>query len=128
MLRFTLALLLVACVSLTASAGTGYEVTAKKGDKTITYMVKFGGGRMFEQYTAYDPVSDKFVYLTWDRGTEAPKPVGTIWDHETGRKLELYQFPDVDHPLPIIPTIDAMKVCPRTGDRDFKTKAVLAYD
>lgn len=109
-------------------AGDGYEVTAKQGDKEITYMVNFGGGRMFEQYTAFDPASKQFVYLQWNRREPAPKPALTIWDHRTGELVPLYQFPDVKHPLPIIPSMEAMKVCPLTGDKNFKAKLVIAYD
>lgn len=127
MLR-SIAFVLLALASSPVLAGTGYQVTSKNGDETVTYMVNFGGGRAFNQHTAYDPVSEKFVYLPWRRGTEAPKPVGKIWDHQTGRTIELYTFPKVDHPLPVIPSIKAMKVCPKTGDANFESKALLAYD
>ena len=120
--------LFIAFLASPALAGTGYEVTSKEGDKTITYMVNFGGGKLFEQHTAYDPVSKSFVYLSWPRNREAPKPVSSIWDHETGRTIHLYKFPKVKHPLPVIPSIEAMKVCPKSGDRNFKSKPVLAYD
>ncbi len=109
-------------------AGDGYEVTAKQGDKEITYMVNFGGGRRFEQYTAFDPESKKFVYLSWDRKAKPPQPAMKIWDHRTGELIPLYQFPDVPHPLPIIPSIEAMKVCPLTGDKNFKARLAIAYD
>ena len=102
MLRCTLSLLLLALLADTAFAGTGYEVTSMKEGKAVTYMVNFGGGFRFEQHTAYDPISKKFVYLQWPRDGKAPKPVGAIWDHQTGRTLDLYQFPDVKHPLPVI--------------------------
>jgi len=111
-----------------ASAGDGYEVTAQQAGKEITYMVNFGGGRMFEQYTAFDPESKKFVYLSWKRDAKPPKPVMTIWDHNTGERIPLYKFPDVKNPLPVIPSIEAMKVCPITGDKAFKAKLVMAYD
>lgn len=119
-----------AVIILTGStmAGTGYEVTSSSGDLTVTYMVKFGGGRAFQQHTAYDPVSERFVYLTWPRGDAAPEPVAKIWDHESGRTIELFKFPGAEQPLPVIPSMDAMKVCPKTGDKDFTSKAVLAYD
>ncbi len=111
-----------------AFAGTGYQVTSKQGEETITYMVTFGGGKLFDQHTAYDPASKSFVYLRWRRNQKSPEPVGSIWDHETGRTLELYKFPNVEQPLPIIPSMDAMKVCPQTGDPNFTSKAVLAID
>lgn len=128
MLRLTLLLLFNVLLAGPVIAGTGYEVTSKKGDKTITYNVKFGGGKLFGQHTAFDPVSKSFVYLSWRRNVEAPKPVASIWDHETGRTIKLYKFPDVKLPLPVIPSIKAMKVCPMTGDHNFKAKPVLAYD
>jgi hypothetical protein len=109
-------------------AGDGYEVTAKQGDKEITYQVNFGGGRMFDQYTAFDPESKQFVYLQWNRQEQPPKPAMTIWDHQSGELVPLYKFPDAKHPLPIIPSMEAMKVCPITGDRQFKARLVMAID
>ena len=128
MLRLTLAMFVLVITANVAFAGTGYQVTSKDGDKETTYMVKFGGGRAFQQHTAYDPESKEFVYLTWRRGEEAPKPVSKIWNHQTGETVDLYKFPGAKHPLPVIPSIKDMKVCPRTGDRNFKSQAVLAYD
>mgnify|MGYP006430793487 CR=1 FL=1 len=128
MLKYTLSLILLALLTNIAFAGTGYQVTSQDGDETVTYRVNFGGARRFEQHTAYDPASEKFVYLKWDRGSDAPEPVCSIWNHETGKTIKLYQFPGVENPLPIIPSINAMKVCPKTGDENFKHRAMLAYD
>jgi len=109
-------------------AGTVYEVTCKSDGKNITYKVRFGGGKLFEQYTAYDPESKTFVYLSWKRTEKTPKPTCSIWDHETGRKIQLYSFPNVKHPLPVIPSMQAMKICPKTGDRNFTSKRLIIYD
>lgn len=111
-----------------ASAGTTYEISSKLEDKTLTYEVNFGGARRFERYTAFDPESRQFVYLDWNRGTKPPTPAMKVWDHRTGETISLYNFPKVKHPLPVIPSIDAMKVCPITGDKDFKSKPIIAYD
>ena len=128
MIHCTLSLLLMILLANSALAGAEYEITSTKGEETVTYTVNFGGGFMFEQYTGYDPVSQKFVYLTWPRDGQVPKPVGVIWDHQTGKTMDLYQFPGVNHPLPVIPSLEVMKVCPRTGDRNFKARPALAYD
>jgi len=144
MLRSILLASLLVLLASSAFAATGYEVTSTDGEKTVTYMVNFGRGMMFDQYTAYDPASKKFVYLSWklagpgrvagaaaaqeEGKMKAPKPVCSIWDHATGRTIDLYQFPGVKHPLPVIPSIEAMKVCPKTGDKNFKYRAVLAID
>ena len=128
MLRYALALAMSVLLTSAAFAGTGYEVTSKDGDETVTYKVKFGGGKRFQQHTAYDPASKEFVYLTWPRGEEGPKPVCSIWNHQTGRTITLYPFPGAKHPLPVIPSIDAMKVCPKTGDEDFQYQRKIAYD
>lgn len=129
MIRFTLFTLFLVFFAAPAFAGDGYEITSQDSDgKVVTYQVNFGGGMMFEQHTAYDPSSKSFVYLTWKRNEDAPKPVCSIWDHATGRTIELYQFPGVDHPLPVIPSIKEMKVCPKTGDKNFDAKLVIAYD
>lgn len=128
-MKLTTTLLLLVLSSSAASAGTGYEVTSKDGDRDVTYMVNFGGGKLFEQHTAYDPDSKTFVYLTWPRrGGKPPAPVARIWDHETSRTIELFKFPKAKHPLPVIPGIKAMKVCPKTGDPNFKAVRKLAYD
>ena len=95
MLRCAISLLLLIVLAEPASAGTGFEVTSMKDGKPVTYMVNFGGGFRFEQHTAYDPVSKKFVYLQWPRDGKPPKPVGEIWVHQTGETLQLYKFPDV---------------------------------
>jgi hypothetical protein len=111
-----------------AYAGTIYEVTATGGTEKMTYRVKFGGGKAASQWTAFDPKSKKFVYLTWERSDPAPEPVAAIWDHRTGETVKLYKFPNVEHPLPVIPSIKDMKVCPLTGDKEFTSKRVGNYD
>lgn len=126
--RLLAAALLAALTVTAAPAGTIYEVTAKKGDDAVTYRVKFGGGKAVSQWTAFDPATKKFVYLTWKRGDAEPAPAASIWDHRTGETVKLYKFPGVDQPLPVIPTIQDMKVCPLTGDKAFTSKRVGNYD
>lgn len=128
MIRITLTLLLTVALTKNLPAGDGYEVSSKSGDKVVTYRVNFGGGKRFEQHTGFDPASKKFVYLSWTRGEPSPKPVSSIWDHKTGAIIDLYEFPNVKHPLPVIPSIDSMKACPMTGDKQFTHKRVLLYD
>src|SRR5687767_10221882 len=111
--------LLVFVLAGIGSAGTIYEVTATKGEEKVTYRVKFGGGKAVNQWTAFDPQSKKFVYLTWQRGDPQPEPATVFWDHRTGETVKLYKFPRVEHPLPLIPSIKEMKVCPLTGDKEF---------
>lgn len=123
---FVLAALL--CSAVTASAGTIYEVTAKSDGETITYQVRFGGGFRFDHFTAFDPASKKFVYMSWDRDAQAPEPAMHIWDHRSGETIPLYKFPDVENPLPVISSMEEMKVCPITGDKAFKSQAVIAID
>ena len=128
-MRPLFALLFCLALTIPAEAGTTYEVTAANADgDTVTYNVDFGGAKLFEQYTAYDPASGDFVYLRWNRGDAAPKVAGEIWDHSTGKTIKLYKFPDVEQPLPVIPSIDAMKICPKTGDKDYQSKRIIAYD
>jgi hypothetical protein len=111
-----------------AFAGTRYEIKSKAGEESITYTVDFGGGRGVDQFTAFDPVSKKFVYFYWKRTEKEPQPVGKVWSHTTGETLKLYKFPGVECPLPVIPSIEDMKVCPITGDKNFKFKAIAAID
>ena len=107
----------------------GYEIQAKQPDgDTLTYQVKFGSGKRFEQFTASDPVSKSFVYLTWNRREPASEPVGTIFDHTTGKTIPLYKFPEAEHPLPVIPSMEEMLVCLLTGDHAFKATRRIASD
>lgn len=111
-----------------AWAGSIYQVTSKKGDKTVTYEVRFGGGRLMEEMTAFDPQTKKFVYLQWERDGKRPAPVSRYWDHHTGETIPLYRFPNAKNPLPAIPSAEAMKACPVTGDKNFKLKLTAMYD
>lgn len=111
-----------------ASAGNIYKVISQDGKKTMTYEVRFGGGRLMDQFTAFDPETKKFVYLQWDRKGKPPTPAMKIWDHRTGETISLYDFPNAKQPLPVIPSIDAMKVCPLTNDKEFKAKLHIIYD
>lgn len=114
--------------SSNAMAADAYRITSRDGDKEVTYEVIFGAIRMGDQYTAFDPETKSFVYLMWKHTEEAPKPVMTIWNHRDGSLQELYQFPDARHPLPVIPNISAMKVCPITGDKAFTFRQVGVVD
>jgi hypothetical protein len=109
-------------------AGTTYRITSTDGKESMEYNVDFGGGKLFEKYTAFDPKSKKFVYLSWERDEPAPKPAGTIWDHRSGELIRLYKFPKVDQPLPVIPSINDLKVCPFTGDKKFKAVPSVVFD
>jgi hypothetical protein len=124
----SLALVLSFAVTGPTSAGEVYRVTANRGGEPMTYEVTFGGGKLSERWTAFDPASRTFVYLTWRRGTAEPKPAGTIWDHRTGATINLYKFPGVEQPLPVIPSIKEMKVCPLTGDNAFRSTVAAFYD
>ena len=128
-MRWMLALLIGCLLVCPALAGTTYRVTASMANgRVLTYDVSFGGGRMFEQYTAFDPESQEFVYLRFNRNEEAPEPAMHYWDHTTGHFVYLYNFPGVEHPLPIIPSIQEMAYCPFTGDEDYRSQPVIAYD
>jgi hypothetical protein len=133
MIRHRIGALVFALVALAltagiGSAGTTYQVTSSTGEETRTYEVSFGGGKQFERLTAFDPTSKKFVYLDFRRDSPVPKPVGAIWDHRTGETLPLYSFPGVDQPLPVIPSIEDLKVCPFTGAKDLKVTVKVRYD
>jgi hypothetical protein len=126
-------LLLFAVVGLLAGttpalAGNIYKVTSQDGDKTVAYEVRFGGGKLMDQYTAFDSETKKFVYLQWNRSDEKPAPAMKVWDHRTGETILLYRFPDAKNPLPVIPSMEAMKVCPLTGHKNFKAKLHIIVD
>jgi hypothetical protein len=123
---FMLAGLLMATSS--ASAGQIYKVNSKDGDKTVTYEVRFGGGKLMDQFTAFDPETRQFVYLQWSRQDKPPTPAMRFWDHRTGEIIPLYNFPNVKHPLPVIPSIEAMRVCPLTNDKNFRVNLHITFD
>jgi len=114
--------------SCTLQAGEVYRVTSNDGRKTVTYEVRFGGGRLNDQFTAFDPETKKFVYLEWKRGESPPAPAMKIWDHQTGETISLYRFPKAKHPLPVIPSMESMRVCPITMDKKFKAKLYAMFD
>ncbi len=58
-----LALVLVAHAS-PVNAGRIFRITSTDGKKTVTYDVKFGGGKSTGQLTAFCHKQQKFVYLT----------------------------------------------------------------
>lgn len=125
------ALALFCCLTVHASvacAGNTYKITSQDGEQSLTYEVSFGGGRSFERYTAFDPATNKFVYLDWKRTEEPPQAAMQLWDHRTGKTVSLYEFPGAKHPLPRIPSVEAMKVCPFTGDEMLKAKLYVIYD
>lgn len=111
-----------------ASAGNIYQVTSQDRDKAITYEVRFGGGKLMDQFTAFDPETKKFVYLKWERKGKTPPPAMKFWDHRTGEVIPLYDFPNAKKPLPVIPSIEDMKVCPLTNDKNFKAKLHIIFD
>jgi hypothetical protein len=119
---------LVLAVVADATAGTKWRITSKEGDKEATYDVNFGGGKAFGRYTAFDPDTKKFVYLDWEDRANPPKPAAVIYDHRTGETVPLYKFPGAANPLPRIPSIDELKVCPYTGDKNFQKKRIGNYD
>jgi len=51
-----------------------------------------------------------------------------FWDHGTGETISLYKFPHAKHPLPVIPSIKAMKFCPFTGDKNLKAERCVMFD
>src|SRR5262245_25108784 len=101
-------LLLLLSVTFTA-AGETFEITSTDGKKTLKYQVTFGGGLDHDLWTAFCPKSQKFVRVGWLRGKEKSPPVAaTIWDHQTGRTINLYRFPGCPDPLPVIDSIKDM--------------------
>ena len=115
-------------VTSSAAAGNVYKVASHDGEKTITYEVRFGGIKLMDQFTAFDPDTKKFVYLTWNRKDKPPTPAMKLWDYRTGESIPLYRFPYANNPLPVIPSIESMKVCPFTNDKNFKAELYEIVD
>lgn len=111
-----------------ADGGEIYRITSTDGTKQTSYEVFFGGGKSSGRLTAFCPKQKKFVYLWWNDNEKAPAPAAVIWDHRTGETINLYKFPDCPNPLPAISGVNAMKVCPFTGDTKFKVMRMGIYD
>lgn len=112
-------------------AGEIYELTGTDGKRTVKTEVWFGSGKDTKRLTAFDPRTKKFVYIDidWTKpATERPMPVGQIWDHHTGKTIDLWKFPGAANPLPVIPSVDDLKVCPITGDKKPKIEQVGNFD
>ena len=107
----------VAAVLLTGVAWAGMGYTMKCKACKFEQSVIFGGGRMFNQVTAWCDPCGKFVYLRWKRSEAEPKPLATIWDAETGRKLTTYACPDCGKPATMVD--ENMKFCPKCGKAEF---------
>jgi len=123
-----LGLLLCLLAAPSTMAGVIYQVTSTADGQTVEYNVSFGGSSVTAQYTAFDPASGEFVYIYFPRDGTPPQPAATIWDHTTGQTIDLYDFPGVEQPLPVIPSIEDMAVCPKTGDPDFRFIIVAHRD
>ena len=130
MLTRTLFLVLTSLLvgTLSAPAENIYKVTGRDGEKTSTYEVRFGGSKLMDQFTAFDPETKKFVYLRWNRKDKPPIPLMKLWDYRTGETILLYRFPSAKNPLPVIPSIESMKACPFTNDKTFKAKLYEIVD
>lgn len=126
--RFLVVCLLCAALPLSLCAGTGYKVTVVVDGEEVSYHVRFGGGMTFNMMTAYDPISGEFVYLNWKYDEEDPAPVAKIWDHVSGRFIPLFKFPGVEQPLPVIPSIRSLQVCPKTRSKDLRIETTWTYD
>jgi hypothetical protein len=107
-------------------AGDIYRLTSADG-KT-SYKANFGRGKRVQLITAFDPRSKKFVNLSYPADKPRPEPVGRIWDHASGRMLSLFKFPDVEQPLPEIPSVKDLKYFPLTDSDRFDVKLVGAFD
>ena len=85
MIRYLIPFLVTTLWASLAMAETGYEVTSKDGDKVVRYtwsdLVVVSGSK---SHTGFDPISKKFIYLSWPRGEAAPKPVASYWDPHVG--------------------------------------------
>lgn len=121
MTRLLSCVLAIAIPVAAALPGEIYEVTSTDGKRTVKYELWFGGGKDVQTLTAFNPQTKKFVRWHIDRSKgEQAKIVAQIWDYKTCRTIDLYRFPGVENPLPIIPLIDDLKICPITGDKNLK--------
>ena len=137
-------------------AGTGFQMKCQakpeKDPKTGKLSetcghessVTFGGGMFFEQITGYCRACKKFVYVTWtgkdqvDRAKEVgfkvqprPKPLGEVWDAQTGKILTIHACPTCKGPFLEIKSPDELKHCPSCNKPHFgvdKSKPIMAID
>jgi hypothetical protein len=109
-------------------AGTGYELTCENKSCNYKGNVNFGGGKVFDQITGYCVKSDKFVYLSWKRGTQKPAPLGQVWDPTTGKIKLLYKSKDCTEPFIPIESVGDLKYCPKCNKPTLKAKETVMFD
>jgi len=140
-LSITLAGVIAAVAAV--NAGDVFEMKCQSKTCGYTSRVTFGGGMAFEQLTGYCLKCKKFVYLQWTReGSPAldpaakkvlpPKPLGEVWDAQSGRALTIYACPECNGPFAAIKNrSDDLKHCPACGKSDFAvddTKPRIVFD
>ena len=134
--RILLATLAIALIpSMSALGGTGYPMKCTSCGYSAEIMI--GGGKSFEQITGFCVHAMKFVYVTWERDTKEPEPMGTVWDSATGEKIKVYKCPDCAKPFMPLRTKGAslespgFNRCPKCGKATFqveKGKGVSMFD
>lgn len=107
--------------------------------------VSFGGGMFYNQTTGYCRACKKFVYLRWTRKNipaetkkhlkskdrPRPKPLGEVWDSQTGKVMTVHACPACKGPFLEIKRLDDLKRCPVCNKSHFaidKSKPMIAED
>ena len=140
----TASITFVSIIAIAAVVYAGEGLSMKCKSKTCGYEsdVTFGGGMAYGQLTGYCVKCKKFVNLHWtleDRpalGPNAkkvpqPKPLGEVWDSQTGRKLSIFACPHCSGPFAEIKSNEELKSCPSCNKPDFgvdETKPIIAID
>lgn len=93
--------------------------------------IVFGGGMFFDQVQGYCRSCKKFVAIAWTREgaplppemaknpVAKPKPLGEVWDGETGRVLTIYACPHCKGPFSKIDGPANLKYCPSCNQPGF---------
>jgi hypothetical protein len=123
-------------------AAEGFSMKCKSKACGYESTVTFGGGMAFGQLTGYCVKCKKFVSLNWTlEGSPAldpkakkipqPKPLGEVWDSQSGRKLAIFACPHCSGPFAEIKSKDELKHCPSCNKPEFgadDTKPIIAID
>jgi uncharacterized protein YbaR (Trm112 family) len=132
----------ILAIAAVVYAGEGFSMKCKA--KTCGYetTVTFGGGMAFSQLTGYCVKCKKFVSLQWTlegsplldpnaKKIPQPKPLGEIWDSQSGRKLTIFACPHCTGPFAEIKKQEELKHCPSCNKPEFgidETKPMMAID
>ncbi len=122
-------LILVAGVTLvSAEAGTRYDVTCGAPKCGFSTTIDLGGGRLFEQESAWCRRCGKTVSTTWKRDSKRGTSFAQFWDALTGRERKMFDCPGCGSLVVAMEEAQDFKHCPKCGKPSLKHKVAIMFD